>query len=140
MSHLPLKLSLAGAVAVLWVMPASAQRPVGDVPTSNTDLKSLADQARKDTVTSTAVATDAPEEGPGSRIPPEEAQPPRPPTAAEIDAADASRDGQIDQMTKELEYYNHGTESFAADMRDLIRARYNEQKDIIAAQYDRAIE
>lgn len=124
--------------ALLWGLSALAQ---GEVPTSGTQLKSLADQARDEDVSTSSVSEkEKPEEGPGSTISPEEVSPPKPPRAAEVEAADISREEQIKYIAKESDYYRSGTESFAVDMRDLIRQRYNEQKEIIAAQYDRAIE
>lgn len=133
-------------VRAAWVLalvcassPALAQ---SDLPTSGNTLKSLADEARNlDTDTATvAEEEERPEEGPGSTISADEMTPPKPPTAAEANAADDSKEAQIEYLTRMTEYYRTGTDSFAVDMRDLIRQRYNEQKEMIAAQYDRAIE
>jgi TolA-binding protein len=131
----------AGALPALLLMSLPAAAQSDQVPTSGSSLKSLADEARNETETATvASGEEAPAEGPGSTIPAKEVQPERPPTAAEIEGADSSREKQIEYITKELEYYHSGTDSFAIDMRDLIRQRYDEQKQMIASQYDRAIE
>ena len=82
---------------------------------------------------------DRPDEGPGSIISEQEWQPLRPMTADEISAAESTED-QVKNLTRELEYFATGAESFAGDMRDLIKLKYDEQKDRLNAQYDRAID
>lgn len=76
---------------------------------------------------------------PGSTIPADEYAPAPPPTASDIESAD-SFEAQLKRLEQELLYYQSGAESFATDMRTLIRLKYAEQKELLAAQYDRAIE
>lgn len=140
------------ACSVLLSGPASGAPPGGgselgspgasgqSVPpaTTGANLKALENEA---TATSTASEGDlAPAEGPGSKISAEEATPPRPPTAAEVEATGDSREALLDRMVRELEYYQQGQTSFGGDVRDLIRVRYDEQKAQIAAQYDQKID
>lgn len=75
---------------------------------------------------------------PGSVITLEEYQPRPPPSAADIEAGTTFED-ELKRLEAELLYYQAGAESFDADMRNLIRIKYNQQKDLLAAQYDRAI-
>lgn len=77
-------------------------------------------------------------EGAGVQIPEGESRPPKPPTAAEVDAPQ-NQDQEIEARARETAYYEQGADSFAADMRALIREKYDEQKDLLAAQYDRSI-
>ena len=82
---------------------------------------------------------DRPPEGPGSLIPESEASPSAPPTAAEVDAPD-SMESELALRTRELEYYQAAATTYAADLKDRIRTAYQEQKDVLSQQYDKAIE
>ena len=95
--------------------------------------------AQTSTATRRISDEDRPASGPGSLISPEESAPLAPMTAAEVDAP-TDLEGQIKNLTRELEYFSSGGESFATDMRDLIRIKYDEQKDRLASQYDRAVD
>lgn len=93
-----------------------------------------------ETETSTVVEdVDRPEEGPGSLVPKSEAEPLSPPTAAEIDGAQSFEE-QLQLLEKDLAYFRDGAETFAADMKDLIKLKYQEQRDRLSDQYDRQIE
>lgn len=103
-------------------------------------------QAQDATQTSTAGAAlmkgaveDAEPGKPGSVISLEEYQPLPPPTAADVENPQSFED-QLKRLEQELIYYRAGTESFDEDMRGLIRLKYDEQKELLAAQYDRAID
>lgn len=76
---------------------------------------------------------------PGSTIPLEEYQPSAPPTAADIESTQ-SFEAELKRLEQELVYYQRGSEGYADDMAALIRIKYNEQKELLSAQYDRAIE
>lgn len=119
---------LAG-LSCLIAVPAFAQQP---------------EEAKAPTIeTSTAAEVEddveRPEAGPGSLISPSEHEPARPPTAAEVDAADAYEE-QLALFERAMSYYANGAETFSDDMRELIRLKYEDQKALLAAQYDRAIE
>ncbi len=124
-----LALGLAGPVRLVSAQPAS--------PPANEEA--AAPVARTATVARPATDEDRPTEGPGSVIPPEEYEPSPPMTAAEVDAPE-NIDAQLRNLLRELEYFSAGAKSFATDMRDLIRVKYNEQKETLAAQYDRAVD
>lgn len=139
---------MAAAGLASAVSPSSARAqaqpgaPGREVPTSGSNLKALVQQSNEEVETSTGTAArrDGLAEGaPGSRIPPEEAEPPRPPTAQDVEAAKTPAQ-QIEMLKKEQEYFRKGADSFATDMRDAIRLRYSGQKDRLAAQYDKEIE
>ncbi len=72
-------------------------------------------------------------------VPPDEYQPPRPPTAAEIEEADTPAKKQA-LAARELERFAGTAESFGRDIKDVIRVRYNAQRERIAAGFDRQIE
>ncbi len=74
----------------------------------------------------------------GSVISKQEYRPLSPPTAAEIEAV-KSFDDELKHLEKELDYYRSGAQSFAEGMHNLIRVKYNQQKTLLADQYDRAI-
>ena len=67
-------------------------------------------------------------EGAGVQIPEGESRPQKPPTAAEVDAPQ-NQDQEIEARARDTAYYEQGADSFAADMRALIREKYDEQKD-----------
>ncbi len=128
-------------------LPAWAQ----DVPSSGTPAPAVPrapsaaapdELAAPDAATSTTprkfVDDERPERGPGSLISPTEAQPATPMTAREVEAA-TDKAGLIQNLTRDLEYFSIGAESFAEDMRDLIQVKYDEQKDRLTAQYDAAV-
>lgn len=123
-----------------------SRRPVGLAVAALVLLVGGATAHAQETATGTAAKAllkgaveDALEGEPGSTIPMEEYQPSSPPTAAEVDSP-TSLDDELKRLEKDLIYYQRGTEGYAEDMRALIRIKYNEQKDMLAAQYDRAIE
>ena len=117
----------------LWAT-ARAQTPTPVLPEA---------ERPEQTVTSTTprkfADEDRPEEGPGSLISAAEAEPPVPMTATEVEAT-GGKAKEIENLTRELEYFSAGAESFAVDMRDLIRIKYDEQKDRLTAQYDAAVD
>lgn len=126
------------ATALVWTSsaagPAFAQSP--------SSPKEAAPEAATPTSTTARAAVDdrdRPQSGPGSLVSPVEFEPPSPMNAAEVDSA-TDVDGQLKNITRELEYFSNGVESFDADMRDLIRIKYDQQKDRLAAQYDRAVD
>ncbi|MBK8012227.1 MAG: tetratricopeptide repeat protein [Deltaproteobacteria bacterium] len=75
---------------------------------------------------------------PGAQISPEESRPPPPPTAQQVDAP-TSFDAQVEALTRELDYYRSGAESFSGDMKDFIRLQYGEQKALLASQYESSV-
>ena len=136
----PSAVALSALVAVLFapVHPAAeAQSPDKAPPTAS---PTVPQPLQSTTRTSTAVADeDRPESGPGSLISELESEPALPMSASEVDSP-TTTEAQIENFAKELEYFSTGAESFAEDMRDLIRIKYDEQKDRLAAQYDRAVD
>src|SRR5687767_7392344 len=92
-----------------------------------------------DTSTAAEEDSDAPGEGPGSRVPKYEFEPASPATVQEIEAADTYEE-QLELLERDLAYFSDGSETFSTDMKDLIKIKYNEQKDRLAEQYDRQIE
>ncbi|MCK6550386.1 tetratricopeptide repeat protein [Myxococcota bacterium] len=131
--------ALMAPAFVVWAQttPATTDAPP---TTSGGNLRALAQQAQETATSTVTEDSEAPAEGPGSKISSEEAQPAKPSTAAEVEAAAQSRDADLAQLAKELEYYRQGQVSFAADVRDLIRTRYNAQKEQLASQYDKGVE
>lgn len=120
-------------VSCLMGGPAWAQ--AGDVPEGE------APEAEAASTSTTAFDDEAerPETGPGSAITAEEHEPPRPPTAEQVDAA-TEYEAMLADFEKAMSYYADGAQTFSDDMRDLIRLKYEDQKALLAAQYDRAIE
>ncbi len=128
-------------LAILALVAASpgasfAQEPDVDEAPAETKAPDLPET---DTATDTEAESDAPAEGPGSRISQAEAAPAAPPTVDEIEKA-TTYEQQLELLSRDLSYFSEGAETFSEDMRDLIKLKYNEQKDRLAAQYDRQIE
>ena len=92
-----------------------------------------------DAAAAPAEEKERPESGVGSLISEDEASPPSPPTAAEIEAAE-SHDQQLQLRERDLRYYQGGAASIAQDMKDQIRLEYDAQKAVLAQQYDSEIE
>lgn len=69
----------------------------------------------------------------------DEWQPARPPTAAEIDGA-TTPEAKQKMATTELENFIGSAKSFGRDIRDVIRVRYDEQRERIAGTFDREID
>ncbi|MEM7677456.1 MAG: tetratricopeptide repeat protein, partial [Myxococcota bacterium] len=116
---------------------AWAQEIPGSVPSAA--VSPPTPPARTSSVSKPIADEDRPDSGPGSLISEAESEPPVPLTAAEIDSA-RDVDEQLRNLARELEYFAMGAESFDVDMRDLIRIKYDEQRDRLAAQYDRAVD
>lgn len=95
--------------------------------------------ARSAAATSSTAHNDVPEGEPGWKLPPEEYEPPKPLSAQEVDAA-TTRDQQLTQMELEGLYYEQGQKSYHQDVKDLIRLQYAAQKEMLASQYDRAVD
>lgn len=114
-------------VAALLLMPGTASAQ--DASKTSTAADALLKGAIED----------AEPGSPGSVITAEEYKPLAPPTAKDVDGPKSFED-ELKRLELELLYYKNGAESFAEDMRHLIRIKYNQQKDLLAAQYDRAIE
>jgi TolA-binding protein len=119
--------SLAGGLglALLLASPTAARAQASGTSTAGEALL-------------TGAVEDAEAGRPGSVISLEEYQPIPPPTAAEVESPQSFEE-QLKRLELELVYYQAGAQSFDEDMRNLIRLKYNEQKDLLAAQYDRAI-
>jgi TolA-binding protein len=129
-------LSLSGALA-LPALTALAQDPGPAQPVAGDVAKAAAEATRTSTAAE-ARASDGSAPG-GGQLSAEEAQPPRPPTAAEV-LAPRTLAEELAAREKELQYYQSGQVSFAEDMRALIASEYDEQKGRLTAQYDRQIE
>lgn len=125
--------ALVLGVSCLMGMPAWAQ--------SEAPAETDAPQVEETTTSTTAFDEDLerPETGPGSAISQAEHEPARPPTAAEVDAGD-EYEAKLALFEKAMSYYADGAQTFSDDMRDLIRLKYEDQKALLSAQYDRAIE
>lgn len=111
-----------------------------DVPPAS----DLEDEAPRDTDTSTGSVDpldeeERPESGPGSLIPADEAEPPPPPSADELEALEGF-EALLELRQAELERYATVADSFATDLRDQIEIQYEAQKTALALQYDKAIE
>lgn len=119
-----------------------AQQSTEDLP-DDSDISGRLDGLEQDTRTSTEAETledpDRPRSGPGSILDPAEHEPLRPPTAQEVDAA-VGFDDLLSQREEDLAYFKAGAESFAQDLKERIVQAYEEQKAILALQYDKAIE
>lgn len=72
------------------------------------------------------------------QLSPAEYEPPRPPTAAEVDA-DGTPEGSLKLFERESQAYVGVAETFKDDIRDLILTRYNAEKERIAGHYERNI-
>ena len=68
-----------------------------------------------------------------------EYEPPRPPTAEEIGAVDTLEE-QLKELESALNYYQRGVESYVEGQTELVRFKYQKQKDQLASQYERRIE
>lgn len=66
---------------------------------------------------------------------PEEYQPTRPPSAKELETADA-----FELLKRDFALYLGAAESFREDVRDLIEIRYNRERERIAGQYEQKIQ
>ena len=118
--------AVAVAVALLTPMGAWAQT----VPTVPAATATTADDA-----------ADAREDEDGKVVlSPQEYEPPRPPTAAEVEAAANDPVALRKQIEREFASFLGTASSFGGDIRDLIKVRYNEQRERIAGQYDREID
>lgn len=118
------------------------------VPPSSTRAQASAEEkaAGGDTKTSTAAEVapapndeERPQSGPGSLISELEYEPPMPPTAAEVESAETFEQ-RLQQMAAAQEYYEKGVGSYFDDQKSLIRQKYQQQKDILAQQYEREIQ
>jgi len=72
------------------------------------------------------------------KLPPAEYQPVKPPTAAEVDAAQTQAE-QVAMHERESAAYVAVAENFKDDIRDLILARYGAERERIAGHYERSI-
>lgn len=79
-----------------------------------------------------------PSSGPGSMVPEAEYEPPKPPTAVEIDVDDPQ--AVVEQLGREQRYYEQGATSFLEDQKSTIRAEYEAQREVLAEQYEARIE
>ncbi|MEO1334402.1 MAG: tetratricopeptide repeat protein, partial [Myxococcota bacterium] len=129
-----LVLSFTGVSGSVW-----AQDAAEPAPASPPSVQPAPAPTRTSTAANAIADENRPTSGPGSLISEVESEPPAPMTAAEIDSA-RDIDAQLQNLARELEYFSAGAESFDVDMRDLIRIKYDEQRDRLASQYDRAVD
>lgn len=79
-----------------------------------------------------------PESGPGSVVSDEEYQPPKPPTAIEVDVE--GRAAALESLAREQAYYETGIRSYLEDQKATIRVEYEAQKAVLSKQYEARIE
>ncbi len=139
--HLRIAALRVGLIPTLFITfaPMAWAQQSGDKPAAESGPSAEAAKQASSATTAAALEDDPdrPTEGPGSLISVSESEPPRPPRASEVEAE--GFEAEVARMEKELGYYQQGASSFAQDMRDLIKLKYNEQRDQISDQYDQAI-
>ena len=119
---------VATLAAFLVPMSAWAQAPAPTVPTAPAETATTADDVDSDDEDQKVVLS------------PQEYEPPKPPTAAEVEAAANGPVAQRRQIEREFNAFLGTASSFGSDIRDLIKVRYNEQRERVAGQYDREID
>jgi TolA-binding protein len=120
--------------AILAATPALGQ----DDQPAETRAPTLPEEAA-DTSTAAEEDGDRPAEGPGSAVSPTEYEPVSPLTREEIEGAQSFEE-KLALHERDLAYFRDGAETFDIDMRDLIRIKYQEQRDRLSEQYDTQID
>jgi TolA-binding protein len=118
---------MLAALGVSWLLGLPAVAGAQTAPTIPVE------EEIADVTTSTTPEEEPP--APGTVLAPEEYEPPPPPTAAEVEAT-STPEAQRAQLATEQERFLGTARSFAEDIRDVIKVRYDDQRARIAQQFD----